>query len=81
MHVAFALMLGIPLFQLVRNRVIRYLWLLYPALVTFVVVSTANHFVLDAVFGAATAAISAWTAQALLARARPHAWAFHEAPA
>jgi membrane-associated phospholipid phosphatase len=83
MHVAFALMLGVPLFQLVRNRVAKALWLTYPLVVTFVVVSTGNHFWMDAFLGALTAALSAWTAQALFARARPEAWAFRhvEAPA
>jgi hypothetical protein len=40
-------------------------------------VGTGNHFILDAVLGALTAAISAYCASRLLARARPHAWAFH----
>jgi len=80
MHVAFALMLGIPLAYLVKSRVLKVMWSLYPLLVTFVVVSTGNHFWMDAVLGAATAAVSAYLASALFARARPHVWAFR-APA
>src|SRR3954468_752632 len=80
MHVAFALMIAIPLARLSKHRVARVLWGVYPLLVVFVIVSTANHFVTDAVLGAATAGFGAWTAAAL-ARARPAAWAFQPAKA
>ena len=53
----------------------------YPAVVTFVVIATANHWWFDASLGAATAAVSAVAAQALLARARPDAWAWRARPA
>jgi len=76
MHVAFALMVGLPLARLVKSRWLKVLWRIYPLLVTFIVVATGNHFVTDAVFGALAAGVSAWISQALLARARPHAWAF-----
>jgi PAP2 superfamily protein len=75
MHVAFALMVGLPLARLSRTRGARILWALYPVLVTWVTVATGNHFFADAVLGAATAAVAASTA-AWLARARPAAWAF-----
>ena len=52
-----------PAGQAPRNKVA---WSLYPLLVTFVVVATANHFLLDAVLGAVTAAVAA--AAAWLAR-------------
>jgi hypothetical protein len=65
MHVAFALMIGWPLSRLVRRRVVRVLWILYPFLMTFVIVATANHFIVDALLGAT------W-----LARARPGVWRF-----
>ncbi len=76
MHVCFATMIGIPLATLVRPRPLKVVWAVYPLLVTFVVVATGNHFLSDAVLGALTAAVSALTAQRLLARARPSAWAF-----
>ncbi len=79
MHVAFALMLAVPMARMSRRAAVRALWGLYPAMVTFVVVATANHWWLDAVLGAATAAVAALAAQALLARARPHAWAWRPA--
>jgi membrane-associated phospholipid phosphatase len=80
MHVAFALMIAVPLARLSKHRVTRILWACYPLLVVFVIISTANHFITDAVLGALTAAFAAWTAAAL-ARARPTAWAFQSAKA
>jgi len=80
MHVAFALMLAFPMARSARHGAVRALWLVYPAVVTFVVVATANHWWFDAVLGGATAAVSALAAQALLARARPHAWAWDPDP-
>lgn len=79
MHVAFALMIGVPLAMLAKTRPVRWFWTGYPALVTFVIVVTANHFVLDAVLGAMTAGAAAYAA-GWLARARP-VWGFQAAPA
>ena len=42
---------------------------------TFVIVVTANHFIVDALLGALTAGASAYGAS-WLARARPAAWRF-----
>jgi hypothetical protein len=80
MHVGFALMIGIPLAKLCRHRVTRIAWALYPLLVTFVIVATANHFIVDAVLGAVTAGAAGWMA-AWMARVRPSAWAFTPAKA
>ncbi len=60
MHVAFALMIGWTLARLVRWRVVRVLWMLYPFLMAFVIVVTANHFIIDAILGALTAGVSAY---------------------
>jgi membrane-associated phospholipid phosphatase len=81
MHVAFALMIAVPAFVLVRNRVLKALWAVYPLVVTFVVMVTANHYWLDAALGALVAAFSAYAAGAAFARARPEAWAFRTAGA
>lgn len=81
MHVAFALMIGIPAIRLVRSRMLKIAWGVYPAVVTFVVVVTANHYWVDAALGALVAALSAAAASAMLARARPEAWAWRTAPA
>jgi PAP2 superfamily len=79
MHVAFALMIGWPLASLSRTRVASVLWRLYPLLIAFVIVATANHFVLDAILGALTAGVSAVGARRL-ARMRPAAWRFAPEP-
>ncbi len=81
MHVAFALMVGWPLARLVRPWPLKIVWSLYPLLVTFVVVATGNHYLFDAILGAATAGLSALAAKQLLARARPAVWAFQPARA
>jgi hypothetical protein len=75
MHVAFALMIAVPIARLAKHRVTRVVWSLYPLLVTFVIVATANHFFIDAFLGALTAAAGAWAA-ACMGRARPASWAF-----
>jgi hypothetical protein len=81
MHVCFALMLGLPMARVVRRRWAATLWRVYPLVVTWVVVATANHWWIDAVLGAATAAL-AWAAAAgVFARARPDAWAWERAAA
>jgi membrane-associated phospholipid phosphatase len=78
MHVAFALIIGWPMARLLRRRVVQALWLLYPFLIAFVIIATANHFVIDAMLGAVTAGISACIATQL-ARLRASAWSFHPA--
>jgi membrane-associated phospholipid phosphatase len=80
MHVCFAVMVGGSMCRLTRWRPGKILWALYPLLITFVVVATANHFLTDVFLGALTAGASALLAQRLLARARPDAWAFRPSP-
>jgi PAP2 superfamily len=80
MHVAFALIIGWPLARLARWRAVRALWFVYPFVVTFVIIATANHFLLDSMLGALTAGTSAYGAR-WLARARPAAWRFSPAGA
>src|SRR5579862_5539635 len=58
MHVCFALIIGGSMSRLVRRRWARVAWSLYPLLVTFVVVATANHYFTDVFLGALTAGIS-----------------------
>src|SRR5947199_2773264 len=72
MHVAFALMIGWPLARLVRTPALRVVWLVYPFLMTFVIVVTANHFIVDALLGALTAGAAAFGAM-WLARIPPAA--------
>jgi membrane-associated phospholipid phosphatase len=79
MHVAFALMIAIPAMMLVKHRLLKVIWGLYPLVVSFVVVVTANHWWIDAAIGVLVAALSAYGAYAALARARPEAWAWRTA--
>jgi len=58
-----------------RSRVVKALWYAYPALVTFVVVATGNHWWFDAAAGATVAAVSAVAAVGF-ARTRPSAWSW-----
>ena len=75
MHVAFALMLGVPMATMVRHVWAKALWLIYPFVVTFVVVATANHWWFDAFTGALVAGL-AGVAAIFCARLRPTAWAW-----
>jgi hypothetical protein len=79
MHVCFALMIGWPLARLARRRIVKVVWFLYPFLMAFVIIATANHFIFDAILGALTAGVAAYGAS-WLARARPAAWRFAGAP-
>src|SRR5215212_7519791 len=63
MHVAFALMLGFSGAALTPIRWLRPLWYFYPALVSIVVVVTANHFWIDAALGVLVAAMAYAIAQ------------------
>jgi membrane-associated phospholipid phosphatase len=81
MHVCFSLLVAVPAFQLMRFRYAKYLWFLYPPLVTFVVVSTGNHFWMDGAVGVVVAIVSAVLAKFTFARVRPEAWAWRTAPA
>jgi membrane-associated phospholipid phosphatase len=76
MHVAFALMLAVPAMLLVRHRVVKLLWALYPPLVAAVVIATGNHWWLDAAAGAVVALMAALVARVVLSRLRPRAWAW-----
>jgi hypothetical protein len=79
MHIAFSLMVAITAVSLVRGLWARAAWSAYPLIVFFVIVVTANHFWFDAAAGAAVACLAAVSAHQL-ARVRPDAWSWHEAP-
>lgn len=51
MHFAYALMVGVITAWLTQSYVIRALAMMYPALVFFTIVGTANHYVVDALAG------------------------------
>lgn len=81
MHVCFALLIGLSLARLVRRPALKLAWRLYPLLVTYIVVATGNHYLMDAVLGAFVAGVSALAAGGVLARLRPRAWRFLPAAA
>jgi hypothetical protein len=76
MHVGFALMLAISVIRMTRHTWVKVVWAIYPLVVSLVVVVTANHWIFDAVTGAAVALVSALAAQVLFARVWPAHWAF-----
>ena len=80
MHICFALMVGWPLARLARRRIVKLAWFLYPFLMAFVIIATANHFIFDAILGAVSAGAAAYGAS-WLARARPKVWRFSAPPA
>ena len=55
LHAMDALIVGIVMFGLVRSRLAKALWLLWPVWVGFAVISTGNHYWLDVVAGFAIA--------------------------
>jgi hypothetical protein len=77
MHIAFALMIGVPGFVLSRSTAARAWWSAYPMIIFFVIVVTANLFWFDAAIGAAVACAAA-IAATQLARLRPAAWSWRE---
>ena len=81
MHIAFALMIAIPAMRISRHLASKVAWALYPLLVLFVVIVTANHFWLDAAAGAAVAALAALAAHRLLGAYGPGEWSWHPARA
>jgi hypothetical protein len=59
LHAADALIVGVVLATVVRRRIFKVLWLLWPAWVWFTVMGTANHFWLDIVAGILVAGVAA----------------------
>jgi membrane-associated phospholipid phosphatase len=76
MHVAFSLLIAVPALLIVRRKVVKALWALYPLVVTFVVVVTGNHWLMDAIAGATVAAASAIVASRVLSPLWPAAWSW-----
>jgi membrane-associated phospholipid phosphatase len=76
MHVAFAMLIAGPAILIVRRKVFKALWALYPLVVTFVVVVTGNHWLMDALAGAAVAGTAAIVSARVLSRVWPAAWSW-----
>jgi hypothetical protein len=55
LHIAWATWVAVLCFTLVGNRTVARLWLVYPFITLTAIVATGNHYVMDAVAGAALA--------------------------
>ncbi|MCW2667682.1 MAG: putative integral rane protein, partial [Frankiales bacterium] len=75
MHVGWALWAGLAVLVFARRRWVRALGAAYPAVTVLVVIATSNHYLLDAVAGAAVvlAVATAVLARQAVGRARPAA--------
>jgi hypothetical protein len=58
MHIGWSLWCGLVIVVLARRRWVRVLGALYPAVTLLVIIGTANHYVVDAVGGAAALAVA-----------------------
>ena len=58
LHTATAILVGATGVLVARHLLVKLMWALYPALVVFSIVATANHFFLDAVAGAGVLAVA-----------------------
>jgi PAP2 superfamily len=65
LHVAWAFIVGVAVMALARSALVRLVAALYPGIVLFVVVVTANHYVLDAVGAVVTVALASLFTAAL----------------
>ncbi len=81
MHVAFSTMIGATGVLISKHTISKALWAIYPVLVFWVVIVTANHFWVDGAFGLVVAAFAALTARQVLARVRPAVWSWRPATA
>ena len=62
LHFGYALLVGVALYLLAGNPIVRILGALYPALMLFVIVATGNHFVFDAAAGGVVMVAGWWIA-------------------
>ncbi|WP_037843085.1 phosphatase PAP2 family protein [Streptomyces sp. NRRL F-5126] len=65
LHVGWALWCGVLLWRHARTPFVRWLGVAYPAVITLVVVGTANHYLLDAVAGVAVMVVGMLLAEPL----------------
>ncbi|HEY3736206.1 MAG TPA: phosphatase PAP2 family protein [Jatrophihabitans sp.] len=66
LHVGWALWVGVLLWRFARRGWVRVLGVLYPVATTFVVMATGNHYLFDALAGAATMGVGAVLARGVL---------------
>jgi len=75
MHCAYSLLIGATGVVVCRHWISKACWAVWPLLVSWVTIVTANHYWVDAALGWLVA-LAALLAAMWLARARPEAWAF-----
>lgn len=68
LHIGWSLWCGLVIWNLARHRATRWAGLAYPAITLFVIVGTANHFLLDAVGGVAVLSIGFVVSRLLFGR-------------
>lgn len=76
MHCAVALMIGGTGFMVCKNWFARGFWAVWPLLVAWVTVVTANHYWADAVLGWMVAGLSFLIASRVIAEIKPETWAW-----
>ncbi len=81
MHVCFAILAGWSMVRLAARRWVKVIWALYPLLITFVVIVTGNHYLMDVFLGGLTAGVSALLAHRVLPRIGLAKLTLDEAPA
>jgi len=79
MHVGYTFLFALTLVWLLRPSAWRWLALLWPATMLFVVVSTANHWILDGL-GGVGAVLLALAIVSPLCRSLPRPWKYPETP-
>ncbi|WP_438293692.1 phosphatase PAP2 family protein [Streptomyces sp. HUAS TT7] len=66
LHVGWALWCGVMLWKFGGSRITRIAAVAYPLTITFVVMGTANHYLLDAVAGVAVMGLGLWLSKPVL---------------
>jgi PAP2 superfamily len=70
LHFGYALIVGVAVFALASNRIVRTAGALYPAAMLVVIVATGNHFFFDAALGAVVAVVG-WLVALVLVGEQP----------
>ena len=78
MHCAVSLMIGGTGFMVCRNRFARAFWAVWPLIVAWAVVVTANHYWFDVAAGWVVAGASFLIAARVIAQFRPEKWAWSQ---
>jgi hypothetical protein len=81
LHTAYAILVGTSGLLLARHALTKAIWALYPGLVVFSIISTANHFILDAVGGATTLLLAVTLVMSVTFVLRRRPLPLHHAPA